>query len=63
MITRNALCPNGCGEILLRTEQRGRVTYSNKNGKRHHCSAQFDVRNATWHGYVSDGCGCVERVF
>lgn len=56
------MCPNGCGEILLRTEQRGRVSYSNKNGKRHQCTAVYDANANRW-GYVSDGAGCVERVF
>ena len=63
MITRNAMCPNGCETILWRTEDRGKVTYSEKTGKKHHCTAMYEERNRTWSGYVSDGQGCVERIW
>jgi hypothetical protein len=62
MITRNAMCPHGCGAILWRTEDRGKITYSEKTGKRHTCDAQFQQRGNA-RVYVSDGGGCVERIW
>ena len=62
MITRNAICPYGCGAKLWRTEDRGKVTYSERNGKKHTCPEQFQEQN-TVRGYVSDGGGCVERIW
>lgn len=62
MITRNAMCPYGCGEHIMRTEDRGKVYYSNKDGTKHLCQARFEERN-TNRGYVDDGCGCVERIW
>lgn len=62
MITRNAMCPYGCGAEILRTEDRGKVYYSNKNGKTHTCQEKFQERN-TLHGYVDDGVGDVERIW
>lgn len=56
------MCPYGCGEVLLRTETRGRVYYSNKNGKKHECVERLNERNSV-NGYVDDGCGCVERLW
>lgn len=61
MITRNTICPYGCSQVVLRTEDKGKIYYSDKNGRKHHCLGRFDERN-TLHGYVDDGCGCVERV-
>ena len=64
MITLNAMCPYGCGTVVLRTEDRGRTYYSNKNGKRHTCNEQFAERGGRV--YVADSPSpncCVERIW